>query len=50
LKKLSQDENRGVVMVTHDPRVFPYADRMIKLENGEIIYDPRSTGGVENEN
>jgi putative ABC transport system ATP-binding protein len=50
LKKLSQDENRGVVMVTHDPRVFPYADRMIKLENGEIIYDPRSAGGVENEN
>jgi putative ABC transport system ATP-binding protein len=50
LKELSQDENRGVVMVTHDPRVFPYADRMIKLENGEIIYDPRSAGGVENEN
>lgn len=49
LKTLSQDENRGVVMVTHDPRVFPYADRMIKLENGEIIYDPKSAGGDENE-
>ena len=49
LKNLSQDENRGVVMVTHDPRVFPYADRMIKLENGEVIYDPRSSGEDENE-
>jgi putative ABC transport system ATP-binding protein len=49
LKTLSQDENRGVVMVTHDPRVFPYADRMIKLENGEITYDPRSAAGGENE-
>ncbi|MGB2696695.1 MAG: ABC transporter ATP-binding protein [Candidatus Zixiibacteriota bacterium] len=49
LKKLSRDENRGVVMVTHDPRVFPYADRMIKLENGEVIYDSRNGGGDENE-
>lgn len=49
LKTLSQDEDRGVVMVTHDPRVFPYADRMIKLENGEVIYDPRSSGEDEHE-
>jgi putative ABC transport system ATP-binding protein len=40
LKQLSLDENRGVVMVTHDPRVFPYADRMIKLEDGIIVHDP----------
>jgi len=44
LKKLSRDDNRGVVMVTHDPRVFPYADRMIKLEDGVIVDD--SKGGV----
>lgn len=49
LKMLSQDEDRGVVMVTHDPRVFPYADRMIKLENGQITYDPRSSGEDEYE-
>ncbi|MFB0509299.1 MAG: ABC transporter ATP-binding protein [bacterium] len=48
LKRLSQDERRGVVMVTHDPRVFPYADRMIKIENGEIIYDSKlnKSGGA----
>lgn len=48
LKTLSRDENRGVVMVTHDPRVFPYADRMIKLEDGEVVYDSRNAGGEKN--
>jgi putative ABC transport system ATP-binding protein len=49
LKKLSQDDKRGVVMVTHDPRVFPYADRMIKLEEGKVTYDSKSAGGSEDE-
>ncbi len=43
LKRLSKDSSRGVVMVTHDPRVFPYADRLIKLEDGSITYDSRSS-------
>jgi ABC-type lipoprotein export system ATPase subunit len=34
-------------MVTHDPRVFPYADRLIKIENGSIVYDSRSQGAQE---
>jgi putative ABC transport system ATP-binding protein len=42
LKRLASDERRGVVMVTHDPRVFPYADRLIKLENGAVVYDSRN--------
>ena len=49
LKRLSRDENRGVVMVTHDPRVFPYADRMIKLEDGEVIDDSKSGGKEKHE-
>jgi putative ABC transport system ATP-binding protein len=44
LKRLSKDGSRGVVMVTHDPRVFPYADRLIKLEDGGITYDSRGEG------
>ncbi|MBM3322836.1 hypothetical protein FJY69_05105 [candidate division WOR-3 bacterium] len=27
--------------VTHDPRVFPYADRLVKMEDGAIVYDSR---------
>jgi putative ABC transport system ATP-binding protein len=41
LKKLSRDESRGVVLISHDSRVFSYADRLVKLENGEIVYDNR---------
>jgi len=50
LKELSRDEDRGVVMVTHDPRVFPYADRLIKLENGAVVYDSRAEAGRKDEN
>jgi len=42
LKKISKDRERGVIMVTHDPRVFPYADRLIKIEEGMIGYDSKN--------
>ena len=43
LKQLSKDKTRGLIMVTHDPRVFPYADRLIKIEDGIIIYDSHTS-------
>jgi putative ABC transport system ATP-binding protein len=45
LKELSRGA-RGVVLVTHDPRVFPFADRLIKVENGAIAYDTRRPGDM----
>lgn len=42
LKELSKEQTRGVVLISHDSRIFPYADRLIKLENGEIVYDNRN--------
>ena len=39
LKRLSRDPQRCLIMVTHDPRVFPYADRLITIENGRIASD-----------
>jgi putative ABC transport system ATP-binding protein len=42
LKKTAVRENRSVVVVSHDARVFPYADRLVNIENGEIISDTRS--------
>jgi putative ABC transport system ATP-binding protein len=42
LKNISQDSSRGVILVTHDPRVFPYADRMVKLVDGNIGYDSQA--------
>lgn len=43
LKDLSR-ENRAIVLVTHDPRVFPYADRLIQLEDGRIKTDTGVSG------
>jgi len=49
LKRLSQDPARAVVLVTHDPRVFPFADRLLKIEDGTIVYDSRhGRTGVSN--
>uniref|UniRef100_A0A7V4LDS1 ABC transporter ATP-binding protein n=1 Tax=Desulfobacca acetoxidans TaxID=60893 RepID=A0A7V4LDS1_9BACT len=39
LKRIALEEQRIVVVVSHDARVFPYADRLIKLENGMIVAD-----------
>jgi putative ABC transport system ATP-binding protein len=45
LKTISGEGSRAVVLVSHDPRVFPYADRLIKIEDGQIISDTRNPGG-----
>jgi len=38
LKRLSS-EGRAVILVTHDPRVFPYADRLVQLVDGRVATD-----------
>lgn len=39
LKRIAVEEQRVVVVVSHDARVFPYADRLIKLESGSVVSD-----------
>lgn len=41
LKRSAVEDERIVVVVSHDSRVFPFADRLIKIENGNIISDTR---------
>jgi len=41
LKRIAIEEQKVVVVVSHDARVFPYADRLIKIENGRIVADNR---------
>jgi putative ABC transport system ATP-binding protein len=36
LQKLARKHGRAVVLVTHDPRVLPFGDRIIHLEDGRI--------------
>jgi putative ABC transport system ATP-binding protein len=37
LKRLAHRHSRAVVMVTHDPRVIPYGDRILHLEDGRLV-------------
>jgi len=36
LAKIATDPSRGVLVVTHDPRILPLADRIIHIEDGGI--------------
>jgi putative ABC transport system ATP-binding protein len=37
LRDVSKKYNRTVVMVTHDPRIAAYADRIIFLKDGKVV-------------
>jgi len=37
LQRLAREDGRAVVMVTHDPRVLSYGDRIIRMEDGRIV-------------
>jgi putative ABC transport system ATP-binding protein len=41
LKKSAVVEKRSVMVVSHDARVFPYADRLVKIENGVLVSDTK---------
>ncbi|HEX8013346.1 MAG TPA: ABC transporter ATP-binding protein [Casimicrobiaceae bacterium] len=36
LRDVARDGRRAVVVVTHDPRIYAYADRMAEMEDGRI--------------
>ena len=37
LAGIAKGSEHGVLVVTHDPRTIPYADRIIRIEDGEIV-------------
>jgi putative ABC transport system ATP-binding protein len=42
LAEVARDRGRGVLVVTHDPRLVPFADRIVHIEDGNIV---REEGG-----
>jgi putative ABC transport system ATP-binding protein len=46
LKQVAGEWGRSVVMVTHDPRIAAYADRIVFLKDGKVIDDTRLTSDV----
>jgi putative ABC transport system ATP-binding protein len=37
LARIAKDPSRGVLVVTHDPRILPFAHRVIHIEDGRIV-------------
>jgi len=44
LARVAKDPARGVLVVTHDPRIEEFADRIVCIEDGRIISDSRTVG------
>jgi putative ABC transport system ATP-binding protein len=47
LSQIAKDRSRAVLAVTHDPRTVPFADRILKIEDGMIVGEERRAEGVE---
>jgi putative ABC transport system ATP-binding protein len=43
LAQIAKDQTRGVLVVTHDPRILPFANRIVRIEDGRIVGEERST-------
>jgi putative ABC transport system ATP-binding protein len=37
LADIAKDKRRGVLVVTHDPRLVPFANRIVYIEDGNIV-------------
>jgi putative ABC transport system ATP-binding protein len=47
LKDLCRDLGKTVVVVTHDSRIFPMADRILRLAEGGLVDEPSRPCGLE---
>jgi len=47
LAEIAKDARRAVLAVTHDPRTIPFANRVLRIEDGLIVGEERRTEGVE---
>jgi putative ABC transport system ATP-binding protein len=41
LARVAQEKGRAVLIVTHDPRLLPFADRVVHIEDGRIVREER---------
>jgi putative ABC transport system ATP-binding protein len=47
LAEIARDRGRGVLVVTHDPRIVPFADRIVRIEDGRIIGEERGGAALK---
>jgi putative ABC transport system ATP-binding protein len=50
LSEIAKDAARGVLVVTHDPRILPFANRVVRIEDGRIVGEERRNAGVNKGN
>lgn len=43
LARMAKEQNRTILAVTHDPRIMPYASRVIEIEDGRLMGTTKST-------
>jgi putative ABC transport system ATP-binding protein len=46
LAQIAKDEAHAVLVVTHDPRIVPFANRIIRIEDGRIVDEERAAQEV----
>jgi len=46
LAQIAREQSRGVLVVTHDPRIFPFANRIIRIEDGRIVGEEKGRAGL----
>ncbi len=44
LAEIAKDPARALFIVTHDPRIMSFADRILRIEDGRIVSDQRGGG------
>lgn len=47
LSDIARGAEHAVLAVTHDPRTIPYADRILKIEDGLIVGEDRRPGSAD---
>ncbi|MBZ0297635.1 MAG: ABC transporter ATP-binding protein [Anaerolineae bacterium] len=50
LRTLCDKQKKTVIVVTHDPHIADYADRMVNIQDGQIINDSLTSRGKERQN
>jgi len=48
LKKIAIEQDVAIVMVTHDERMLPYCDRIMKIEHKTIVFENIDKKSEEN--
>lgn len=47
LARIAREQQRSVLVVTHDPRTLPFADRVVSIEDGRIVGEKRRPAGLD---